>query len=92
MPKKIDFGIIHVTSKYHEGGAVFSVVFPGEDPKHRATELNSHGPTVKGWQSSKNCDYPQEVVIQLNERCSLNKIQILAHQYLIRNEEIFFGN
>lgn len=59
-------------------------MFLGEDPKHRASELNIHGPTVKGWQTAKNCEYPQELVIQLEQRISLNKIQILAHQFLIR--------
>ncbi|XP_044263745.1 centrosomal protein of 104 kDa [Tribolium madens] len=78
MPKKIDFTVIDVTS---------------EDPKYRATELNTHGPTVKGWQSAKNCEYPQEVVIQLTKRCCLNKIQILAHQYLIPSKiELFSSN
>ncbi|XP_063905541.1 centrosomal protein of 104 kDa isoform X1 [Zophobas morio] len=78
MPKKIDFSVIHVTS---------------EDPKYRATELNTHGPTVKGWQSARNCEYPQEVVIQLDKRCSLNKIQLLAHQYLIPSKiELFSSN
>ncbi|XP_008195174.2 centrosomal protein of 104 kDa [Tribolium castaneum] len=78
MPKKIDFALIHVTS---------------EDPKYRAIELNTHGPTVKGWQSAKNCEYPQEIVIQLNKRCCLNKIQILAHQYLIPSKiELFSSN
>lgn len=55
-----------------------------EDSKHRASELNAHGPTVKGWQSAKNCEYPQEIILQLEKRSSLNKMQFLAHQYLIR--------
>lgn len=59
-------------------------MFLGEDPKYRLTELNTHGPIVKGWQSRKNCEYPQEIVLHLEKRCVLNKIQILAHQYMIR--------
>lgn len=43
-----------------------------------------HGPTVRGWRSEKNCDYPQEIVLQLERRCVLNKVQILIHQFLIR--------
>lgn len=61
-----------------------SNVFVDEDPKYKASELNTHGPTVKGWQSTKNCEYPQELILKLEKRCSLHKIQFLAHQYLIR--------
>ncbi|KAK9872526.1 hypothetical protein WA026_017991 [Henosepilachna vigintioctopunctata] len=68
MPKKIDFTVVFATS---------------EETKYRAAELNTHGPTVKGWQSGKNCEYPQEIILQLSKRCSLRKLQLLAHQYLI---------
>ncbi|KRT86105.1 hypothetical protein AMK59_2950 [Oryctes borbonicus] len=78
MPKKIAFSVIYVTD---------------EDPKYKSTELNTHAPTVKGWQTSKNCEYPQEIVLQLERRCTLNKIQILAHQYLIPSKiELFSSN
>ncbi|KAG5899830.1 hypothetical protein JTB14_012301 [Gonioctena quinquepunctata] len=78
MPKKIDFTVIHATS---------------EDPKYRYVELNTHGPIVKGWQSERNCDYPQEIILQLEKRCLLSKIQILAHQYLISSKvELFLSN
>lgn len=66
---------------------IYIAIYKGEDPKHRSTELNAHGPTVKGWQSEKNCEYPQEIVLQLEKRCSITKIQFLAHQYLIRNKK-----
>ncbi|XP_066262191.1 centrosomal protein of 104 kDa isoform X2 [Euwallacea similis] len=69
MPKKIGFSSASASS---------------EDSKYRLTELNSHGPTVRGWRSEKNCGYPQEIVLQLEKRCVLDKIQILAHQYMIR--------
>lgn len=58
--------------------------FLGEDSKYRLTELNSHGPTVKGWRSERNCIYPQEIVLKLEKKCVLSKIQILAHQFMIR--------
>ncbi|KAF5301114.1 hypothetical protein FQR65_LT08944 [Abscondita terminalis] len=78
MPKKIKFSVIHST---------------GEDPKFKSNELNIHGPTVKGWQSSKNCSYPQEIVLQLDKQCLLTKIQVLAHQYLISSKiELFASN
>lgn len=89
MPKKIEFSVIHTTSMYTFKNLytenIYMAINEGEDPKHRSTELNTHGPTVKGWQSEKNCEYPQEIVLQLEKRCSITKIQFLAHQYLIRN-------
>ena len=33
--------------------------FSGEDERHKAKELNVHGPLVKGWQSQRFCLYPQ---------------------------------
>lgn len=58
--------------------------FSGEDEKHKACELDRHGPSVRGWQSSKDCSYPQELVLCLQNSATLHQIQILAHQYLIR--------
>ncbi|KAI4468648.1 glycine- glutamate- thienylcyclohexylpiperidine-binding protein [Holotrichia oblita] len=77
MPKKISFSVIYVSD---------------EDPKYKSIELNAHAPTVKGWQSSKNCEYPQEIVLQLETRCTVDKIQILAHQYLIPSKIELFSN
>ncbi|CAG9766448.1 unnamed protein product [Ceutorhynchus assimilis] len=77
MPKKIEFVAKTATS---------------EDPKYRLTELNTHGPTVKGWQSAKNCQYPQEIVIQLRQKCYLNKIQILSHQHMIASKVEFYSS
>jgi centrosomal protein CEP104 len=56
----------------------------GEDESYRARELNSHGPTVVGWQSAPDCSYPQELILQLHSTATVQKIQVLAHQYLIR--------
>ncbi|XP_066143045.1 centrosomal protein of 104 kDa isoform X2 [Euwallacea fornicatus] len=75
MPKKIGFSSASASS---------------EDSKYRLTELNSHGPIVRGWRSEKNCDYPQEIVLQLEKRCVLDKIQILAHQYMIPSRVEFY--
>ncbi|XP_049940431.1 centrosomal protein of 104 kDa [Schistocerca serialis cubense] len=68
MPHKIGFTVIYAT---------------GEDEHHRATELNVHGPTVRGWQSAQACTYPQELVLQLHAEAVVSRIQILAHQFLI---------
>lgn len=71
MPQKIDFSVIQVT---------------GEDEEFPASELNSHAPTVKGWQSSRFCPYPQEIIIQLEFKARITKIQLLSHHYLIASK------
>ena len=68
MPGKLKFNVIHVS---------------GQDDGHRASELNNHGPTIKGWQAAKFCLYPQDLVVQLSKRSRLKKIQLLSHQFLI---------
>ncbi|XP_031422735.1 centrosomal protein of 104 kDa [Clupea harengus] len=68
MPRKI--GFVVVSSSGHEDGC-------------SSKELMVHGPTVNGWRSARYCPYPQEVTLQMAERCRIRKLQLLAHQYLI---------
>lgn len=83
MPTKVLFRVIHVS---------------GQDENHKAVELNAHSPTTKGWQSNRYttnhtsyltirthrfCLYPQDIVIRLEKRSRLRKLQILSHQNLI---------
>ncbi|NXF30377.1 CE104 protein, partial [Nyctibius bracteatus] len=75
MPHKI--GFIVVSSSGHEDG--FS-----------AKELMVHAPTVSGWRSPRLCQYPQEIVLQLMERCRIRKLQLLAHQYMISSKIEFY--
>ncbi|XP_064028295.1 centrosomal protein of 104 kDa isoform X2 [Pogoniulus pusillus] len=75
MPHKI--GFIVVSSSGHEDG--FS-----------AKELMVHAPTVNGWRSPRLCQYPQEIVLQLVERCRIRKLQLLAHQYMISSKVEFY--
>ncbi|NWS59720.1 CE104 protein, partial [Chunga burmeisteri] len=75
MPHKI--GFIVVSSSGHEDG--FS-----------AKELMVHAPTVNGWRSPRLCEYPQEIVLQLVERCRIRKLQLLAHQYMISSKIEFY--
>ncbi|XP_021918251.1 centrosomal protein of 104 kDa isoform X2 [Zootermopsis nevadensis] len=72
----------------------FTVVFAsGEDELYRASELNAHGPTVVGWQSARECAYPQELILQLHSTAIVQKIQVLAHQYLIPEKlELWAGS
>ncbi|NXK36275.1 CE104 protein, partial [Piprites chloris] len=75
MPHKIGFTV--VSSSGHEDG--FS-----------ARELMVHAPTVNGWRSPRLCQYPQEIVLQLVERCRIRKLQLLAHQYMISSKIEFY--
>lgn len=60
----------------------------GEDPDYPVAELNNHGPTVQGWHSpaydSTDSAQPQEIVLRLQQTARVNRIQVLAHQFLIR--------
>ncbi|XP_055864407.1 centrosomal protein of 104 kDa-like isoform X2 [Biomphalaria glabrata] len=75
MPHKLQFKVIHAS---------------GQDDIYRASELNHHSPLTKGWQSARFCLYPQDMVIQLETRSRLRKIQILSHQFLIPTKIEFF--
>ncbi|CAG5136224.1 unnamed protein product, partial [Candidula unifasciata] len=75
MPQKLHFKVIHAS---------------GQDDVYRASELNYHSPLTKGWQSARFCLYPQDIVLQLEERSRLRKIQILSHQHLISTKIEFF--
>ncbi|XP_033225058.1 centrosomal protein of 104 kDa isoform X2 [Belonocnema kinseyi] len=68
MPRKIGFNVVYASS---------------EEDRHSSLELNIHGPTVRGWQSARRCNYPQELVLRLHGPTKLTRIQVLAHQYLI---------
>ncbi|KAJ7306573.1 hypothetical protein JRQ81_009937 [Phrynocephalus forsythii] len=75
MPHKIGFTV--VSSSGHEDG-------------YSAKELMVHAPTVNGWRSPRLCQYPQEIVLQMVERCRIRKLQLLAHQYLISSKIEFY--
>ncbi|XP_072831644.1 centrosomal protein of 104 kDa isoform X3 [Vicugna pacos] len=75
MPHKI--GFVVVSSSGHEDG--FS-----------ARELMVHAPTVSGWRSPRFCQFPQEIVLQMVERCRVRKLQLLAHQCLIPSKVEFY--
>ncbi|XP_072334604.1 centrosomal protein of 104 kDa-like isoform X3 [Scyliorhinus torazame] len=75
MPHKI--GFVTVSSSGHEDG-------------YNSNELMVHAPTVNGWRSPRFCLYPQEIVLQMVERCRIRKLQLLAHQYLISTKIEFY--
>ncbi|KAK2557626.1 Centrosomal protein of 104 kDa [Acropora cervicornis] len=68
MPSKVTFQVVYSSSS---------------DDNHSEKELEFHSPTSKGWQSSRFCLYPQELVLLLREPTRVRKLQILSHQFLI---------
>ena len=40
------------------------LIFIGESEGYPVTELLNHTPFSRGWQSSKFCEYPQEIVLE----------------------------
>ncbi|XP_073417902.1 centrosomal protein of 104 kDa [Dendrobates tinctorius] len=75
MPHKIGFVVISSS---------------GQEDGFSAKELMIHAPTVSGWRSPRFCQYPQEIVIQMVERCRIRKLQLLAHQYMISSKIEFY--
>ncbi|KAJ7394456.1 hypothetical protein OS493_000267 [Desmophyllum pertusum] len=71
MPNKVPFQVVYSSSA---------------DDNHRENELELHSPTTKGWQSSRFCLYPQELVLLMKEPIRLRKLQILSHQFMISSK------
>ncbi|XP_072040175.1 centrosomal protein of 104 kDa-like isoform X2 [Amphiura filiformis] len=75
MPHKVPFTAIHASST---------------DEGYNMKELEIHNPLVKGWQSSRFCLYPQEIILAFDEKIRIKKLQILAHQFLIATKIEFY--
>src|SRR5690348_11699181 len=59
------------------------------------TNANKNNDTsqLRGWQSARNCEYPQRLILQLDEVCEMKQIQILSHQSKIASKiEIWIAN
>lgn len=74
MPHKILFRVVSVSS---------------QDENYPVSELNQRSPSTKGWLSARFCKFPQQIIIELEERSNLRKIQILSHQCMIGELLIF---
>ncbi|XP_024540141.1 centrosomal protein of 104 kDa-like [Selaginella moellendorffii] len=68
----------------------FSVVScSGQDDDFPANEL-SKGASGRGWQAQRFCEYPQELVIELQWPSHVFTMQLLCHEYKISSKvEIF---
>ncbi|KAG7395995.1 hypothetical protein PHYBOEH_002901 [Phytophthora boehmeriae] len=52
-----------------------------EDSACPASTLEQHGTGNQGYMTAKNCSYPQELVLQLQDGvCRLTQVQVLSHQ------------
>lgn len=56
----------------------------GEVAEHPASELGWAGPASRGWRSAPGAHAPHDLVLQLESRVSITRVQLLAHHYLIR--------
>merc|ERR1719277_1657353 len=61
-----------------------------EDPDYPVTELESHSPQTRGWQTARFCEFPQEVGLQFESPVHLRQVQFLSHQTKIATKiELF---
>lgn len=61
-----------------------------QDSQYPASELLTQSPQSRGWQSSRYCEFPQEVTFQFMSPIRLKQLQILCHQSKIPSKiEIF---
>lgn len=75
--------IIHIIRFFHR-------IQDEDTPQYPASELNSHGPSVLGWRSKpdeKNEKVTKEIVLKFQYPAKIYKIQVLAHQFMIREFE-----
>nr|XP_018668059.1 centrosomal protein of 104 kDa isoform X1 [Ciona intestinalis] len=75
MPSKIGYSVVGST---------------GEAEGYGAKNLEHQNPTIPGWQTPRFCVYPQELIIRMNERTNVKKLQLLAHQFMIPSKIEFF--
>lgn len=62
-----------------------NIFFSDEDSSFPASELNTHGPTVQGWRSALGSSLiPHDIILRFQTPAKVCRIQLLAHQYLIR--------
>ena len=68
MPARIGYRVVEVTS---------------EEEGYRGSQLVETGPQAKGWLTAKYCIYPQSVVLALDNRTTVDKLQILGQPWAV---------
>ncbi|KAL4094416.1 hypothetical protein PRIC1_010077 [Phytophthora ramorum] len=70
----------------------FSVVAcASEDASFPASQLDEHASSSQGYMTGRNCVYPQEIVLQLQDGlCRITQVQLLSHQtHIATKMELF---
>ena len=57
-----------------------------QEEGYQVTELLNHTPFTKGWQSSRFCDYPQEITFEFPSYVKIKLLEFLSHQYKISSK------
>ncbi|OQR82026.1 hypothetical protein THRCLA_11199 [Thraustotheca clavata] len=64
----------------------------GEDPSGPVALLNEHDHAGTGYLTPKNCEYPQELAIELESIARVTQIQVLSHQcYIATKIELYLS-
>lgn len=64
-----------------------------EDRYGSVNDIISSASTSQGWKSAPMCKYPQEIIIEFNERVHLTEIQLISHQFYIATKiEIYYND
>lgn len=93
MAKKIAFNVVFATGLLIPNNEarlkiihhIQKCISADEESEFPSSELNTHGPTVIGWRShSDNTITPKEIVLRFHKPAVICRIQVLAHQYMIR--------
>ena len=81
-PKQLKFKLVHFSGEVRiwvcgsDSEEIISHV-PPKDPEFPASELNTHSPQTKGWQTPPFCDYPQELGLMFTD----GPVQVCAFSY-----------
>jgi hypothetical protein len=63
-----------------------------EDKDRPFKELERLNPNTPGWQTARNCDYPQSIILKLKRASSVRSISVLSHQAKIATKvRIFYS-
>ena len=78
MPARLGYRVVQVSS---------------EEEGYRGSQLVETGPQAKGWLTAKYCIYPQSLVLALDKRTTVDKLQIMGQPWAVTTRlEIWIGD
>ena len=82
---------VEASPGYHQQKLVPTIIFcTSEDEHFPVTELTRLVPSSRGWQSEKQCSFPQQIGIRFDGEVFLDQLQILVHESKIPSQvEVF---